>query len=115
MVRSQLTSFFFPAPPPSPPAPHAGLTTAEYYHQMALLAGHRSPYATDLLPSLAATAGVGAAGAPHVEYLHAMESECCCGGESPDPPPPPRWDADPSTRVLLLSADETEEEEPDAT
>uniref|UniRef100_A0A3Q3IUK1 C2H2-type domain-containing protein n=1 Tax=Monopterus albus TaxID=43700 RepID=A0A3Q3IUK1_MONAL len=33
------------------PAPHAGLTTAEYY-QMALLAGHRSPYTTDLLPSV---------------------------------------------------------------
>lgn len=57
-----------------PSAPHAGLTTAEYYHQMALLAGHRSPYAADLLPSLAATAG--APGAPHLEYLHAMESEC---------------------------------------
>uniref|UniRef100_H2T351 GLI family zinc finger 3 n=1 Tax=Takifugu rubripes TaxID=31033 RepID=H2T351_TAKRU len=55
-------------------APHAGLTTAEYYHQMALLAGHRSPYATDLLPSLAATASASGAVAPHVEYLHAMES-----------------------------------------
>lgn len=43
---------------------------------MALLAGHRSPYATDLLPSLAATAGASGAAAPHVEYLHAMESEC---------------------------------------
>ncbi|CAG05504.1 unnamed protein product, partial [Tetraodon nigroviridis] len=55
-------------------APHTGLTTAEYYHQMALLAGHRSPYAADLLPSLAATAGASGAAASHVEYLHAMES-----------------------------------------
>lgn len=74
-----LTWFCFPVPTT---APHGGLTTAEYYHQMALLAGHRSPYATDLLPSLAATAGVSGAAAPHVEYLHAMESECrlsqCC-------------------------------------
>lgn len=68
-----VTSFFFPVPAT---APHASLTTAEYYHQMALLAGHRSPYATDLLPSLAATAGASGAAAPHVEYLHAMESEC---------------------------------------
>uniref|UniRef100_A0A4W5MFQ1 GLI family zinc finger 3 n=1 Tax=Hucho hucho TaxID=62062 RepID=A0A4W5MFQ1_9TELE len=37
-------------------SPADGLTTAEYYHQMALLAGHRSPY-TDLLPSVASTAG----------------------------------------------------------
>lgn len=43
---------------------------------MALLAGHRSPYAADLLPSLAATAGASGAAASHVEYLHAMESEC---------------------------------------
>lgn len=55
----------------SPPlAPHAGVSPAEYYHQMALLAGQRSPYA-DLLPS-AATAG---AGAIHMEYLHAMDSK----------------------------------------
>lgn len=57
------------------PAPHTGLTTAEYYHQMALLAGHRSPYATDLLPSVAATAGASSASALHMEYLQAMESK----------------------------------------
>nr|XP_060637565.1 transcriptional activator GLI3 isoform X2 [Anolis sagrei ordinatus] len=49
--------------------PHAGVSPAEYYHQMALLAGQRSPYA-DIIPS-AATAG---AGALHMEYLHAMDS-----------------------------------------
>ncbi|XP_037613179.1 transcriptional activator GLI3 isoform X1 [Sebastes umbrosus] len=54
-------------------APHTGLTTAEYYHQMALLAGHRSPYATDLLPSVASTAGASSASALHMEYLQAME------------------------------------------
>ncbi|XP_061614313.1 transcriptional activator GLI3 isoform X1 [Phyllopteryx taeniolatus] len=55
-------------------APHAGLTPSEYYHQMALLAGHRSPYSADLLPSVAASAGSGAAGALHMEYLQAMDS-----------------------------------------
>ncbi|KAG8009574.1 Zinc finger protein GLI3, partial [Nibea albiflora] len=55
-------------------APHTGLTTAEYYHQMALLAGHRSPYASDLLPSVAATAGATSASALHMEYLQAMDS-----------------------------------------
>ncbi|XP_016068729.1 PREDICTED: transcriptional activator GLI3 isoform X4 [Miniopterus natalensis] len=50
-------------------APHAGVSPAEYYHQMALLAGQRSPY-TDIIPS-AATTG---AGAIHMEYLHAMDS-----------------------------------------
>ncbi|XP_068200018.1 transcriptional activator GLI3 isoform X2 [Antennarius striatus] len=55
-------------------APHTGLTTAEYYHQMALLAGHRSPYTADLLPSVAATAGASSAGALHMEYLQAMDS-----------------------------------------
>uniref|UniRef100_A0A3B4ZSD5 GLI family zinc finger 3 n=1 Tax=Stegastes partitus TaxID=144197 RepID=A0A3B4ZSD5_9TELE len=55
-------------------APHTGLTTAEYYHQMALLAGHRSPYTTDLLPSVASTAGASTASALHMEYLQAMES-----------------------------------------
>uniref|UniRef100_A0A8C8VQK0 C2H2-type domain-containing protein n=1 Tax=Pelusios castaneus TaxID=367368 RepID=A0A8C8VQK0_9SAUR len=45
------------------------VATSEYYHQMALLAGQRSPYA-DIIPS-AATAG---AGALHMEYLHAMDS-----------------------------------------
>ncbi|KAF3703737.1 Zinc finger protein GLI3 Neural-specific DNA-binding protein xGLI3 [Channa argus] len=54
-------------------APHAGLTTAEYYHQMALLAGHRSPYTTDLLPSVASTAGASSASALHMEYLQAMD------------------------------------------
>ncbi|KAM8882442.1 transcriptional activator GLI3 isoform 1-T2 [Synchiropus picturatus] len=55
-------------------APHTGLTTAEYYHQMALLAGHRSPYTADLLPSVASTAGASTASALHMEYLHAMEN-----------------------------------------
>ncbi|XP_070708890.1 transcriptional activator GLI3 [Pempheris klunzingeri] len=55
-------------------APHTGLTTAEYYHQMALLAGHRSPYTTDLLPSVASTAGATSASALHMEYLQAMEN-----------------------------------------
>ncbi|XP_036285701.1 transcriptional activator GLI3 isoform X3 [Pipistrellus kuhlii] len=50
-------------------APHAGVSPAEYYHQMALLAGQRSPYA-DILPT-AATTG---AGAIHMEYFHAMDS-----------------------------------------
>uniref|UniRef100_A0A3Q3QBV2 C2H2-type domain-containing protein n=1 Tax=Monopterus albus TaxID=43700 RepID=A0A3Q3QBV2_MONAL len=54
-------------------APHAGLTTAEYY-QMALLAGHRSPYTTDLLPSVASTAGASSASALHMEYLQAIDS-----------------------------------------
>ncbi|XP_051538253.1 transcriptional activator GLI3-like [Myxocyprinus asiaticus] len=52
-------------------APHTGLTTAEYYHQMALLAGHRSPYA-DIIPSVASTTG-SASNALHMEYLQAME------------------------------------------
>ncbi|XP_041823555.1 LOW QUALITY PROTEIN: transcriptional activator GLI3 [Melanotaenia boesemani] len=52
--------------------PHTSLTTAEYYHQMALLAGHRSPYTTDLLPSVASTAG--SSSALHMEYLQAMDS-----------------------------------------
>uniref|UniRef100_A0A3Q3D355 GLI family zinc finger 3 n=1 Tax=Hippocampus comes TaxID=109280 RepID=A0A3Q3D355_HIPCM len=56
------------------PSPHAGLTPSEYYHQMALLAGHRSPYSADLLPSVATSAGAGAAGALHMEYLQAMDS-----------------------------------------
>nr|XP_057915530.1 transcriptional activator GLI3 [Doryrhamphus excisus]XP_057915531.1 transcriptional activator GLI3 [Doryrhamphus excisus]XP_057915532.1 transcriptional activator GLI3 [Doryrhamphus excisus]XP_057915533.1 transcriptional activator GLI3 [Doryrhamphus excisus] len=59
-------------------APHAGLTPAEYYHQMALLAGHRSPYSADLLPSVASSAAAAAAasgaGALHMEYLQAMDS-----------------------------------------
>jgi len=56
-----------------PSAPHTGLTTAEYYHQMALLAGHRSPYA-DIIPSVASTTGP-ASNALHMEYLQAMESK----------------------------------------
>ncbi|XP_067887066.1 transcriptional activator GLI3-like [Heterodontus francisci] len=49
--------------------PHAGISPAEYYHhQMALLAGHRSPYG-DILPP----AGTATAGALHMEYLHTME------------------------------------------
>ncbi|XP_063063072.1 transcriptional activator GLI3 [Engraulis encrasicolus] len=53
-------------------APHTSLTTAEYYHQMALLAGHRSPYA-DIIPSVASTAGAGS-NALHMDYLQAVES-----------------------------------------
>ncbi|XP_077160668.1 transcriptional activator GLI3 isoform X2 [Paroedura picta] len=71
-------------------APHAGVSPAEYYHQMALLAGQRSPYA-DIIPS-AATAG---AGALHMEYLHAMDSARF---------PSPRLSARPSRkRTLSLS------------
>lgn len=70
-----LPGFLFADPHSLTPAPHTGLTTAEYYHQMALLAGHRSPYATDLLPSVAATAGASSASALHMEYLQAMESK----------------------------------------
>ncbi|TRY83723.1 hypothetical protein DNTS_021906, partial [Danionella cerebrum] len=51
--------------------PHPGLTTAEYYHQMALLAGHRSPYA-DLIPSVGSTTAP-ASSALHMEYLQSME------------------------------------------
>ncbi|KAF2983992.1 hypothetical protein EK904_005351 [Melospiza melodia maxima] len=68
-------------------APHAGVSPAEYYHQMALLAGQRSPYA-DILPS-AATAG---AGALHMEYLHAMDSARF---------PSPRLSARPSRKRTL--------------
>ncbi|XP_038156554.1 transcriptional activator GLI3 isoform X1 [Cyprinodon tularosa] len=55
-------------------AAHTSLTTAEYYHQMALLAGHRSPYTTDLLPTVASPAGASSASALHMEYLQAMEN-----------------------------------------
>ena len=73
-VTFALASFPFADLTFSPaPAPHTGLTTAEYYHQMALLAGHRSPYTADLLPSVASTAG--ASSALHMEYLQAMESK----------------------------------------
>ncbi|XP_036720210.1 transcriptional activator GLI3 isoform X2 [Balaenoptera musculus] len=68
-------------------APHAGVSPAEYYHQMALLAGQRSPYA-DIIPS-AATAG---AGAIHMEYLHAMDSTRF---------PSPRLSARPSRKRTL--------------
>nr|XP_047902340.1 transcriptional activator GLI3 isoform X1 [Anser cygnoides]XP_047902341.1 transcriptional activator GLI3 isoform X1 [Anser cygnoides]XP_047902342.1 transcriptional activator GLI3 isoform X1 [Anser cygnoides]XP_047902343.1 transcriptional activator GLI3 isoform X1 [Anser cygnoides]XP_047902344.1 transcriptional activator GLI3 isoform X1 [Anser cygnoides]XP_047902345.1 transcriptional activator GLI3 isoform X1 [Anser cygnoides]XP_047902346.1 transcriptional activator GLI3 isoform X1 [Anser c len=68
-------------------APHAGVSPAEYYHQMALLAGQRSPYA-DIIPS-AATAG---AGALHMEYLHAMDSARF---------PSPRLSARPSRKRTL--------------
>uniref|UniRef100_A0A8D0LAA5 GLI family zinc finger 3 n=1 Tax=Sphenodon punctatus TaxID=8508 RepID=A0A8D0LAA5_SPHPU len=67
--------------------PHAGVSPAEYYHQMALLAGQRSPYA-DIIPS-AATAG---AGALHMEYLHAMDSARF---------PSPRLSARPSRKRTL--------------
>lgn len=66
----------------SPPAPHTGLTTAEYYHQMALLAGHRSPYTSDLLPSVASAAGASSASALHMEYLQAIDSKCALRGVS---------------------------------
>ncbi|XP_062922726.1 transcriptional activator GLI3-like [Mobula hypostoma] len=65
--------------------PHAGVNPAEYYHQMALLAGHRSPYG-DILPP------AGAAGALHMEYLHAME-----GSRFPSP----RLSARPSRKRTL--------------
>ncbi|KAM9436107.1 transcriptional activator GLI3 [Clarias gariepinus] len=52
-------------------APHTGLTTAEYYHQMALLAGHRSPYA-DISSSTISSTGAGT-NALHMEYLQALE------------------------------------------
>ncbi|KAI5194369.1 Transcriptional Activator Gli3 [Manis pentadactyla] len=68
-------------------APHTGVSPAEYYHQMALLAGQRSPYA-DIIPS-AATAG---AGAIHMEYLHAMDSTRF---------PSPRLSARPSRKRTL--------------
>ncbi|KAJ8277005.1 hypothetical protein GJAV_G00070350 [Gymnothorax javanicus] len=71
-------------------APHTGLTTAEYYHQMALLAGHRSPYA-DIIPSVASTAGAGTS-ALHMEYLQAME-----GSRFPSP----RLSARPSRKRTL--------------
>ncbi|XP_064187042.1 transcriptional activator GLI3 isoform X2 [Anguilla rostrata] len=71
-------------------APHTGLTTAEYYHQMALLAGHRSPYA-DIIPSVASTAGAGTS-ALHMEYLQAME-----GSRFPSP----RLSARPSRKRAL--------------
>ncbi|XP_072268268.1 transcriptional activator GLI3 isoform X2 [Pyxicephalus adspersus] len=51
--------------------PHAGVSPAEYYQHMALLAGQRSPYA-DIIGS-PTTPGAGAT-ALHMEYLHAMES-----------------------------------------
>ncbi|XP_015210412.2 transcriptional activator GLI3 isoform X2 [Lepisosteus oculatus] len=71
-------------------APHSGVTPAEYYHQMALLAGHRSPYA-DIIPSVASTAGAGTS-ALHMEYLQAME-----GSRFPSP----RLTARPSRKRAL--------------
>ncbi|XP_059026566.1 transcriptional activator GLI3 isoform X1 [Mustela lutreola] len=68
-------------------APHAGVSPAEYYHQMALLAGQRSPYA-DIIPS---AAGAGA-GAIHMEYVHAMDSTRF---------PSPRLSARPSRKRTL--------------
>uniref|UniRef100_A0A8C5PCH4 GLI family zinc finger 3 n=1 Tax=Leptobrachium leishanense TaxID=445787 RepID=A0A8C5PCH4_9ANUR len=67
--------------------PHAGVSPAEYYHQMALLTGQRSPYA-DIIPS-PATAG---ASALHMEYLHAIESSRF---------PSPRLSARPSRKRTL--------------
>ncbi|XP_057178778.1 transcriptional activator GLI3 [Triplophysa rosa] len=74
-------------------APHTSLTTAEYYHQMALLAGHRSPYA-DIIPSVASTTGPGS-NALHMEYLQAMESSRF---------PSPRLTARPSRKRPLTSS-----------
>ncbi|XP_063308198.1 transcriptional activator GLI3 isoform X1 [Pelobates fuscus] len=69
--------------------PHAGVSPAEYYHQMALLTGQRSPYA-DIIPS-PATAGASAS-ALHMEYLHALESSRF---------PSPRLSARPSRKRTL--------------
>ncbi|XP_076868711.1 transcriptional activator GLI3 [Brachyhypopomus gauderio] len=55
----------------SPADAHPGLTTVEYYHQMALLAGHRSPYA-DFIPSAVSSTGAGS-NALHMDYLQALE------------------------------------------
>ncbi|KAJ8272716.1 hypothetical protein GJAV_G00092570 [Gymnothorax javanicus] len=67
----------------SPPeAPHVAATAAEYYHQMALLAGHRSPYA-DLIPSVELTA---AASALHMDHLPSAET----GPQFPGPRIPSR-------------------------
>ncbi|XP_075683155.1 transcriptional activator GLI3 isoform X2 [Rhinoderma darwinii] len=68
---------------------HTGVSPAEYYQHMALLAGQRSPYA-DILTS-PATPGAGAA-ALHMEYLHAMESSRY---------PSPRLTARPSRKRTL--------------
>ncbi|XP_063778553.1 transcriptional activator GLI3 isoform X2 [Pseudophryne corroboree] len=51
--------------------PHAGVSPAEYYQHMALLAGQRSPYADIIASPTTPSAG---ATALHMEYLHAMES-----------------------------------------
>ncbi|KAM4688609.1 transcriptional activator GLI3 [Discoglossus pictus] len=67
---------------------HAGVSPAEYYHQMALLTGQRSPYA-DIIPSPATGAG---ASALHMEYLHAMETSRF---------PSPRLTARPSRKRTL--------------
>ncbi|XP_068092473.1 transcriptional activator GLI3 isoform X1 [Hyperolius riggenbachi] len=69
--------------------PHAGVSPAEYYQHMALLAGQRSPYA-DVIAS-PTTPGVGAT-ALHMEYLHAMESSRF---------PSPRLTARPSRKRTL--------------
>ncbi|XP_040288614.1 transcriptional activator GLI3 isoform X2 [Bufo bufo] len=69
--------------------PHAGVSPAEYYQHMALLAGQRSPYA-DIITSPAAP-GAGAT-ALHMEYLHAMESSRF---------PSPRLTARPSRKRTL--------------
>ncbi|XP_060717457.1 transcriptional activator GLI3 isoform X2 [Tachysurus vachellii] len=60
-------------------AQHTGLTTAEYYHQMAMLAGHRSPYA-DIIPSTISNTGAGTS-TLHMEYLQALEA----GSRFPSP------------------------------
>ncbi|XP_061109491.1 transcriptional activator GLI3-like [Conger conger] len=64
----------------SPPdASHVAMTAAEYYHQMALLAGHRSPYA-DLIPP------AGLAAALHLEQLQAAEGPQFLGARIPSRP-----------------------------
>ncbi|XP_027032444.2 transcriptional activator GLI3 isoform X2 [Tachysurus fulvidraco] len=60
-------------------AQHPGLTTAEYYHQMAMLAGHRSPYA-DIIPTTISNTGAGTS-TLHMEYLQALEA----GSRFPSP------------------------------
>ncbi|KAM5157250.1 transcriptional activator GLI3 [Mantella aurantiaca] len=69
--------------------PHAGVSPAEYYQHMALLAGQRSPYADIIASPTTPSAG---ATALHMEYLHAMESSRF---------PSPRLTARPSRKRTL--------------
>ncbi|XP_043920744.1 transcriptional activator GLI3 [Protopterus annectens] len=70
-------------------APHPALSSPEYYHQMALLAGQRSPYA-DIIPT--ATSAAASSSAFHMEYLQAVE-----GSRFPNP----RLSARPSRKRTL--------------